>query len=287
MHVIHNLTLNVYTTYFALQQTECCVEWGEHAVSLSLPSASENPVGMMEDVFFYSEDDCNNTPFLETNIHTSVHFWKELCVSESAVTSGWSMFTFCLFRKPAFSKISLNRLLYPCRNHKYCISELSDSSFSENKLHSFLPLMSIKLEGNKMKHKTGIYLLSNKTFIASLLCLIPFALQLLTESRVDLKRALEHWIMANSQSALSCCKMSSYPEENVDGKQVGSQRSASTHRYWALRPGPACWLHHRQEVPAKTITYTKTVSSIYISIMESWSLTQCSDWIQHRLSQRH
>lgn len=70
--------------------------------------------------------------------------------------------------------------------------------------------------------------------------------------------------MVNSQSTLSCCKMSPYPEENVDGKQAGSQRSASTHRYWALRPEPACWLHHRQEVPAKTITYTET-SSIYIS----------------------
>lgn len=130
------------------------------------------------------------THLFTQNIHTSVHFCKELCVSESAVTSGRSIFTFCLFRKPAFSKISLNRLSYPCRNHKYCISELLDSSFSEKKQHSFLPLMSIELEGKKMK-QTGIYLLSNKTFIASLLCLIPFALQLLTESRVDLKRALE------------------------------------------------------------------------------------------------
>lgn len=71
--------------------------------------------------------------------------------------------------------------------------------------------------------------------------------------------------MVNSQSTLSCCKMSPYPEENVDGKQAGSQRSGSTHRYWAPRPEPACWLHHRQEVPAKIITYTETASSIYIS----------------------
>lgn len=52
----------------------------------------------------------------------------------------------------------------------------------------------------------------------------------------------------------SYCGTYCYLEENVDGKLVESQRSASTHRYWALRPGPTCWLYRRQGVPGEEST---------------------------------
>lgn len=50
------------------------------------------------------------------NIVTSEHLCKDVCVSDAVVASNSGIFTFWDFRRPASSKISFRRLLYPCSN---------------------------------------------------------------------------------------------------------------------------------------------------------------------------
>lgn len=127
----------VTQTYLALNQKEYCVEWGERAVSQSLLSVFGNPAQKdKQPVVIYSifKQWWNNIILISLgfyfgvnlnlciNAHTSVHFCKELCVSELAAASGCLTFTFWLFRRPASSKTSFKRLLYPCSKYTHCVT---------------------------------------------------------------------------------------------------------------------------------------------------------------------
>lgn len=174
--------------YFAPAQRECCAEWEEHATSQSLPSVSPDPglkkiYGLSSDVISCSYISVAIISIV--NIVTSEHLCKDVCVSAPVVASNCGIFTFWDFRRPASSKISFTRLLYPCSNISrplvlaalIIVSKQVDSYCANNGAHQGIP----------SENPTVLYLLSNKFFIARLLSFIPFTLQTLTEDGVHLE----------------------------------------------------------------------------------------------------
>lgn len=123
-----------------------------------------------------------------------------MCVSGPAVAPDNGIFTFWDLRRPASSKISFTRLLYPCSNISIhfvwadliVVSKRVDSYCENNQAH----------QGITSEKPTVLHLLSNKFFIASLLSFIPLTLQILTECWVHLEEKKRNII--NTQS---CCQL--------------------------------------------------------------------------------
>lgn len=115
-----------------------------------------------------------------------------MCVSEPAVDPGNSIFIFWDLRRPASSKISFTRLLYPCSNiSKYFVlAELIIVSKQDNYCEN-----NQAYQGITSENPTLFYLLSNKFFITSLLSFIPLTLQILTECWVHLEEKRETFLM--------------------------------------------------------------------------------------------
>lgn len=118
-----------------------------------------------------------------------------MCVSEPAVAPGNGIFIFWDLRRPASSKISFTRLLYPCSNiSKYFVlAELIIVSKRDNYCEN-----NQAYQGITSENPTLFYLLSNKFFIMSLLSFIPLTLQVLTECWVHLEEKRETLMLSHA-----------------------------------------------------------------------------------------